>query len=829
VALVQYINLIYILQKTNSGSGSKYQYPPVYKQTSCLHQFRNGLIRLYFLHATNNSPPPRMKRFTAGEWTVEPDLDRISRDSEEVNLQPQVMELLVYLAENANEVVSIDDMIEDVWEGRLMSSGSVYNRLTSLRKALQDDPQNPTYIETIHKRGYRLIAKVSFDDDAPPDPSGSDRKPIYRPETRPAALWTAVAAVAVVLLAVWSFYNFGRETPEPSVAVLPFVDMSPDGDQQYFADGVSEEIINAISAIPGLKVVGRTSSFHFRGQEIDLRQIGEELGVAYLLEGSVRRDGANLRVTAQLIEAEGGFHIWSREFDGDMVSVFQIQEDVAASIAHELGVSMPGLATRSEQEANHALSVDISAYDLFLLARERINRGGREDLEEAVDLLQRALEIDPTLARAHAELAYAYITQRNLFARDYDYSDELWTLDGPAARHAEAALALDPTQADALAVQGMLYQVQWAVQRTTEYESLAEQKYKESLAINPNNARTHIWLSGLMRNMQRSWNARLAPARRAIELDPLWNFAGGFYVSLIQDMPALRPEKWRIIRQLQEDEPDNDRWKHYAAMASLFEGEVVAAVGTWKDLIDSGDDAYTFIHDSALLNIGAKNLIAKPADEIQPFLASQYPDGPSDWLAMACPDSDLLEQPYSGAVVRFCLYSALVGGSLDFARTMLAKTGPASPQELQRDYRRWLGRPESVATSLATLYWLDGDTDRALAILSVEEESLAIQSENGTIRTGNFMGATLLVHALRGENDQALDQLESLIEAGNYRAAVFMHPALRDLRDMPRFQALLARWMEGVNRERARLGLDPLLPNPDVGPGVLPFLLEEQT
>ena len=207
-----------------------------------------------------------------GEWTVEPAIDCIWRGTETQKLEPRTMRLLMCLANSPGEVVSIDRLLTEVWVGVVVGSASVYEGVSQLRKILGDVDPQPNYIVTVPRKGYRLIA------------------PVQRAGTAERAL------------------------PAKSIAVLPFADMSEKQDQEYFADGMAEEIIGLLARIRGLKVIGRTSSFQFKGKSEDLRSIGAQLGVAYVLEGSVRKSGDHLRVTAQLIDCRDGTHLFSKTY-----------------------------------------------------------------------------------------------------------------------------------------------------------------------------------------------------------------------------------------------------------------------------------------------------------------------------------------------------------------------------------------------------------------------------------------------------------------------------------------------------------------------------------
>ncbi len=303
----------------------------------------------------------------------------------------------------------------------------------------------------------------------------------------------------------------------PSIAVLPFADMSPEGDQEYFSDGITEEILNTLVKIRELKVAARTSAFAFRGEDLDMRAIGDSLGVGYLIEGSVRKAGDRLRITAQLIDADDGTHLWSESYDRTMDDVFAIQTDIAESIADELRVPL-GLDDPDELVTPTG---DLEAYDLYLAGRGKIRQRG-EGLREAVDLFEAAIARDSAWAPAWAALAEAH-ELRSWYSASWDEPRELWSdasafneillaHQAAAERAAERALALDPDLASARVALGSVHR------NRREWEA-AEREYLRALAIDPDNAEAHQQYSEMLSGMGRIAEAAAA-GRRAVQLDP---------------------------------------------------------------------------------------------------------------------------------------------------------------------------------------------------------------------------------------------------------------------------------------------------------------------
>jgi TolB-like protein len=290
----------------------------------------------------------------------------------------------------------------------------------------------------------------------------------------------------------------------PSIAVLAFDDLSPGKDQEYFADGVSEEILNALTRVKGLKVAGRTSAFHFKGKNEDLRTIGQTLGVSNVLEGSVRKQGNKVRITAQLIQVSDGFHLWSRSYDGDLTDVFELQDRIARAITDELKVVLQGeqrvrlvpVATRNPE-----------AYALYLQATTIFNRreGGR--FGDAIAQLEQALQLDPGYARAHSRLATLHAVRPAYLPRGLDASQ------AAAERHARRAIELDPTLAEPHAVLGLVFAQQRRHQEGRD-------AYRRALELDPDDVTANFWfgISLVMEGYRQQGNRVLD---HVLEIDPI--------------------------------------------------------------------------------------------------------------------------------------------------------------------------------------------------------------------------------------------------------------------------------------------------------------------
>jgi TolB-like protein len=437
--------------------------------------------------------------FRLEDWLVQPSLNRLSDGDHVVTLEPRVMGVLVCLASRAGRTVSADDLLDTIWQGRAHGGNTVYQAVADLRKALRDDVNRPCYIETIAKKGYRLICpvvSVATDDEL----QASIRARFAR---RSVAVIAGVSllAVAIILTVQPELPDRTLQTDDGpgnrSIAVLPFINMSDGPDSDYFSDGLSEEIMTLLANIPGLKVIGRTSSFAFKGKDEDLRVIGQKLGVNTVLEGSVRKSGNRVRITAQLIDVSDGTHIWTESYDRAMTDIFAVQDDVAAAIIDALGIHVGDTPVRGRPTEN------TEAYALFLKARSLISAF---DYPDAEALLLMAIEIDPKFAEAYELLAANYFHMAGNFTK----AAEGQKLMGEAAAK---ALAIDPN----LVLARALYQA-----GNIENWSYASEidAFERALREQPNNPEL---LYGLAWGLSVTGYLReaLGIAKRNADLDPL--------------------------------------------------------------------------------------------------------------------------------------------------------------------------------------------------------------------------------------------------------------------------------------------------------------------
>jgi adenylate cyclase len=371
-------------------------------------------------------------------FRFEPGTGRLWQDEQEVKLTPKAADVLAQLLERPGDPVTKRELFASVWRDTIVGDDALITCVQELRRVLGDDARQPRFIETRHRRGYRFIAKVEATEIESAGRAG-----------------TAVATDPPL---------------DPSaIAVLPFIDMSPAHDQDFFCEGLAEELIDALTHVDGLRVVSRSSAFQFKGAGVDMREAGRRLGVGLLLEGSVRKSGDRLRITAQLIDATNGYHKWSQRFERELGDVFAIQDEIAETVATLLRGGALSSRERSGLRRQHTAS---ETYECYLRGRQQLARMRRPHLEESRRLFERAIELDASYAPAWAGLANVHATLYEWFGSDPDDRDR-------ADRASAAAMALAPNLADAHVARG------FALSQHGRYDE-AQTHFESALRINPN-------------------------------------------------------------------------------------------------------------------------------------------------------------------------------------------------------------------------------------------------------------------------------------------------------------------------------------------------------
>jgi TolB-like protein/DNA-binding winged helix-turn-helix (wHTH) protein/tetratricopeptide (TPR) repeat protein len=372
-----------------------------------------------------------LARIKIGPWTATPALNLLERESRSIKIEPRAMDVLVFLARQNGAVASVDELIASVWKGVVVGDGSVYLAIRQLRQVL-DDPDGTRYIETISKRGYRLTVAAEHVEPLPIPVAAAQppAPPAIKRRLRWGIVATAVALIAVTAIIVLARRDAGSDVIAKSVAVLPFDNLSSDPEQEYFADGMTEEILHKLSGVRDLHVIARTSSFHFKHRNDDLRTIAAALDVEYLLEGSVRKSGEQVRISAQLVNAGSGHQLWSQTYERKLHDVFAIQDEIAKSVANALQIKL-GVG---EVAREPGMTRNVAAYDEYLRSLP-LNLDG--SYTQAIAHLQRAVALDPSFSVAWSGLN-AFYTNGALTMPAVEQAEEWRRLGDEALERARA-------------------------------------------------------------------------------------------------------------------------------------------------------------------------------------------------------------------------------------------------------------------------------------------------------------------------------------------------------------------------------------------------------
>jgi len=442
----------------------------------------------------------------------------LQRDGTDVRLPPKTFDLLVALVNSRGRLLEKDELLKQVWPDTFVEESSLAQHVSMLRKALHDGEGGATYIDTVPKRGYRFIAPVSEvtragSQDATPEVSGSGIE-----KARGAGLWIALlAGFAVLLVAMFGIagvrgWRRGRIAPPAGkvmVVVLPFQNLTGDASQDFFSDGFTEEMITQLGHLDPahLGVIARTSAMQYRDTKLGVDAIARELGVQYVVEGSVRRSGDRIRISAQLIQARDQTHLWAQNYDREGRDVLDVQGQVASAIAEQIQLKLtPEVASRFARST----PVDLEAYDAYLQGRYFWNRRDRQGLVKAVQYLEEAVAKDPTQPKFQAGLADALAITGSLPDSPIPRPEAMER----ARAAAKKAIALDEFSAEPHASLGfveMHYDWNWPA---------AEKEFRRAIELNSSYATAHHWYAYYLMAMGRQEQS-LAEIRLAEQLDPL--------------------------------------------------------------------------------------------------------------------------------------------------------------------------------------------------------------------------------------------------------------------------------------------------------------------
>jgi TolB-like protein/Tfp pilus assembly protein PilF len=614
-----------------------------------------------------------------------------------------------------------------------------------------------------------------------------------------AMIVTLVAVVAVDRL----FFASSTQAPvkttateisiaEKSIAVLAFEDLSPEGDQEYFADGLSEELLNVLAQIPDLQVAGRTSSFAFKDQNKDLREIGEILNVAHILEGSVRKAGGRIRVTAQLINAESGFHLFSQTYDRDLVDVFAVQDEIAAAISEALRIELIGPQTQQVAD------MSMAAYDLYLVARQKLYERNKEEMEEGLLLLDQAIAIDNNYAPALAQKALALILLSD-GGGSYGSIPE-----AEAAIEArvliDKALALDPRLAEAHAISALTMESE----RSGTWEEMAE-LLEYALSLNPNSDNTRAWLARIYGFQGRNVESREL-GESIMKHDPLFGVAFNNLVS-----EYLRTNDFDLAN----------------AMVGRYEraaGENAASHMAWGDIATAqGDSANAVRHyrrsyeenPTATINVFGYSYVLRQLGEFESIVEIASPLGSVISLGILGRHDEA--RIILNSLTREGEFSFDLGVSLRYfvnARQYEEAVRHAETHfgDVNTVLDRFTGSGEFNSGYLAPLAYSYLQVDRESEYRQVTNEMANAVGRSGNSDNLSFWYFEAELAALTGTDEEVLVHIRKVVENGGVGVLWFTEPVFDRMKENSEYQELRNTLLARANAERAKLGLDPFLP-----------------
>jgi TolB-like protein/DNA-binding winged helix-turn-helix (wHTH) protein/Flp pilus assembly protein TadD len=758
------------------------------------------------------------KNFRMGRWLVQPDLNRLSDGDHAVTLEPRVMGVLVCLASRPGKIFSADELLDTIWHGRAHADNTVYQAVAYLRKALDDDVHDPRFIETIAKKGYRLTCPVTpaaagseLPKSASPSPNG------WRPGRRNLAIFTGrtLSFAVIGLMAVAMLYlvldNYVLEKapsetaeeltrdsiPAPtkvdkSIAVLPFRNRSALAEDAYFVDGIHDDILTRLARLSfPQKVISRTSMEQYRETTKSMRQIGQELGVAAILEGGVQRAGGRVRINVQLIDAATDEHLWVETYDRQLTAenIFAIQSEIATAIVDALQ------ATLSAEDRERLAAVpteNMKALEYYFLGRDRTEKRTTRAFAEAIDYFQAAIDLDRNFALAYVHLAYAIHRRRATMGFS-------WDEESPKVKAlALKALELDDRLGEAYTILGLL-EVGWN-------NPDGEAAFQRGIELNPNSVMAyHSYCAQL--NMWGRHAESLSMCERALELDPLSPVVNRLRGHVLANLGHLKDAESQF-RKLIEMDPDFPGG--YAAMGGMYRfsyAQLGEAVRWYRQAIELDPSS-----PRRLASLGRL------------YLNLGDPDQAEYWITRAI-NLDPANNHSNFGMSALNLYRGDDATAAEFARKSLEGGMPLALLSV-RDHELRAGRvaearalyaenypellhdqkPEiypwkiQLAIDLALVLSKTGEQERANLLLNLALQNIGTET--------GLAGAQ--IYALQGEKTKALASLRQTLDKGRWVWGAWWYyadhsPNLDSIRNEPEFQSMMAEIRADMAEQLAQL------------------------
>jgi len=742
--------------------------------------------------------------FRLRDCEVHPKRNVVVNSSGEQHMEPKAMQVLVVLATHVGEVVTRESLLEEVWPKTYSGDAALTRCVSLLRAALGEGRDKGRFIETVSKTGYRLTTEVvELDND-----SLRESIDMSTSASAPRSIAWIVVGIVVITLAAWlwksshpaiepdgpkaaSDINSSSVANAHAIAVLPFANMSGDPANEYFSDGIAEEILNVLAQMPSLRVTSRSSSFAFRDSDMPLTGVAEQLGVNIVLEGSVRKEEDRVRISVQLIDAGNDVMLWSATYDRAFYDLFAVQEEIALSVADTLKIALDINETETFKSQQRLAPRNPEAHEAYLRGRYLMAKRTRRALEDATGAFEQALTLEPEYTEAMAQLAITYLL---LTRRNYGNLTEAEALEYSKG-HVEEAMRLAPENAESQAAAGML---QWRLGQS----NAAEEHFLLALEINPNFAMVHHWLSMLQDRNLGKYEASLESSKMARKLDPVAipSLSIHFTMLLIRGLFDQAVEE---LEKLKSISPAT-----YHRIRAYYEG----LDGAWANFVLANLDALKADPQTSRANLPIKSGLALLGleNEVEAFgpvtrsSTLRYLGRTEEAVRMA--EENLRQDTQSVWAQRSFARALVANGEIVRAASLLEELWDRSNHHVSLISPHFFTLRDILA--LYQVRILEGDTSGAgelLRAIHTEVENARAAGIKVTRRLSSLDFSEGIALYLEGSQAEGLRLIRKAVEDGYYLRGRDQGFYLGNLSEDPRFAPIMQIHQATKAREKARL------------------------
>jgi adenylate cyclase len=541
--------------------------------------------------------------YKVADWIVEPAITRITRKGEVIRLEPKVMDVLVYLANRPGQLITREELEESVWKGTIVSYDALTGAIQKLRKAFKDDSRHPRIIETLSKKGYRLVAPVEPLDIQQSQLQSSNDSAGNLARYGRHVVWLVIFASLLITAGTLTWYTTpdqpGHEVASDaainSIVVLPFDNLSGLPEQEYFSDGMTDELITGLAKHPDLLVIARDSSFMYKDKTMDMREIAAQLNVQYILHGSVRRENEQVRINAQLVDTQSNSLMWAESYDGTMTRIFELQDRITEKIV----LALTERIGRTENKGEYREISNVLAYDSFLVGKKHFYLyHNKEENQKARELFKTSIKYDPNFAMAYAMLAWTHV-----FDAMNDWSDNHDQSLLQARKLATKAISIEKELPVAYWVKGLSYR-----EGGEPVKALVEAE--QAIKYDPNYANAHVLLATLLYYAGRPEEG-LERIKKAMLINPHHPFNYTFHLGQAYFILERYAEAIDAFMKAIDSNPASERIHVWLAAAYAQSGAIDEA--EWE-----ADQVLTLNPDFSLQRM-EKSLPFKDAEDLKHF------------------------------------------------------------------------------------------------------------------------------------------------------------------------------------------------------------------